>query len=38
MAILKSTKFWAGVAVGTVFGGMVLGKVAPGLKSKIPGQ
>lgn len=38
MAILKSSKFWAGVVVGTVAGGVVLGKVAPGLKSKLPGQ
>lgn len=36
MGLLKSSKFWVGVAVGTVAGGMVLGKVAPGLKAKLP--
>lgn len=37
MGTLKSGKFWAGIVVGTIFGGSVLAKVAPGLKSKIPG-
>lgn len=36
MATLKSPKFWVGVVIGTVAGGMVLGKVAPGLKAKLP--
>ena len=36
MGTLKSGKFWAGVVVGTLFGGMALSKVAPGLKAKIP--
>jgi len=38
MGTLSSGKFWVGVVVGTVFGGMVLGKVAPGLKTKLPGK
>lgn len=37
MRILKDGKFWAGVVVGTVFGGMVLGKIAPSAKAKLPG-
>lgn len=37
MGTLKSGKFWAGAIIGTLFGGMVLNKVAPGLKAKIPG-
>lgn len=38
MRIVKSKQFWAGVVVGLVVAPMVLNKVAPGLKSKIPGQ
>ncbi len=37
MRLLKNKTFWLGVAVGIVAGPVVLGKVAPGLKSKIPG-
>jgi hypothetical protein len=37
MRIVKSKVFWVGVAVGIVAGPVVLGKVAPGLKNKIPG-
>lgn len=37
MGTLKSGKFWVGVAVGLVIGPAVLGKVAPGIKAKIPG-
>lgn len=37
MRIVKSHTFWIGVAVGVVAGPVVLGKVAPGLKAKIPG-
>lgn len=37
MGTLKSGKFWIGVAVGVIVGPMVLSKVAPGLKAKIPG-
>lgn len=37
MGTLKSGKFWVGVAVGLVVAPMVLNKVAPGLKSKLPG-
>lgn len=37
MATLKSGKFWVGVAVGLIAGPVVLGKVAPGLKAKLPG-
>lgn len=35
--ILKNRTFWIGVAAGVVVGPVVLGKVAPGLKAKIPG-
>lgn len=38
MGTLKSGKFWLGVGVGLVVAPMVLAKVAPGLKAKIPGQ
>lgn len=34
--ILRSGNFWAGIVVGAVVGPMLLGKVAPGLKAKIP--
>jgi hypothetical protein len=33
---LRSGHFWAGVVVGAVVGPMVMGKVMPGLKAKIP--
>jgi len=36
MRLLKNKQFWIGVAVGTVAGPMILGKVAPSLKAKIP--
>lgn len=36
--MLKDKRFWVGVAVGVVVGPMVLGKVAPGMKAKIPGN
>lgn len=38
MSALKSGRFWAGVAVGVVVGPMVLSKIAPGLKAKLPAQ
>ena len=37
MNTLKSSKFWVGVVVGVVVGPMVLSKVAPGVKAKLPG-
>jgi hypothetical protein len=37
MGTLKSSKFWIGVAVGVVVMPMVLNKVAPGVKAKLPG-
>lgn len=37
MGTLKSGKFWVGVVVGVIAGPVVLGKVAPGIKAKIPG-
>jgi len=37
MRTLKSHQFWIGVALGVVVGPVILGKVAPGLKAKIPG-
>lgn len=37
MNTVKSGKFWVGVVVGLVVAPAVLGKVAPGLKAKIPG-
>ena len=36
MKVLKKKSFWGGVVVGLVVGPMVLGKVAPGLKARIP--
>lgn len=36
MNTLRSSKFWVGFAVGVVIGPMVLGKVAPGIKAKLP--
>lgn len=36
MSTLKSGKFWFGVAAGVVIGPMVLAKIAPGLKAKLP--
>lgn len=38
MGILTSGRFWIGVAVGATVVPIVLTKVAPGLKAKIPGQ
>lgn len=38
MATLKSPKFWVGFVVGAVVGPMVLTRVAPGLKAKLPAQ
>lgn len=38
MGILTSGRFWIGVAAGLVVAPMILSKVAPGLKAKIPGQ
>lgn len=35
-SILKSGRFWIGVGVGAVVVPVVLGRVAPGLKAKIP--
>lgn len=35
--VLKNRTFWLGVVVGAVAGPVVLGKVAPGLKARIPG-
>lgn len=37
MTLLKSSRFWIGVAVGAVAVPVVLGKVAPGIKAKLPG-
>jgi hypothetical protein len=37
MRTVKSSKFWIGVGVGLFIGPIVLNKVAPGLKAKIPG-
>lgn len=36
MKVLKKGSFWGGFVVGLVVGPMVLGKVAPGLKARIP--
>lgn len=36
MGTVKSGKFWVGVIVGVVVGPMVLGKVAPSVKAKLP--
>lgn len=38
MGIIKSPTFWIGVVTGAVVGPLVLSKVAPGLKSKLPAQ
>lgn len=38
MGLLKDKKFWLGVVVGVVAGPVVLNKVAPGMKAKIPGS
>jgi hypothetical protein len=34
--ILKSAPFWIGVATGVIIGPVILSKVAPNLKAKIP--
>lgn len=36
MSIVGSGRFWIGVAVGAVVVPMVLNKVAPSLKAKLP--
>lgn len=36
MGILKSSRFWIGVAVGAVAVPVVLNKVAPGIRAKLP--
>jgi hypothetical protein len=38
MRIVKSQNFWIGVVVGAVVGPMVLQRVAPGVKAKLPAQ
>lgn len=38
MSLLKNHKFWIGVAVGTVAGPLLLGKIAPSVKAKLPAQ
>lgn len=38
MTIVKSSRFWIGVVVGLTAAPMILAKVAPGIKAKIPGQ
>lgn len=38
MGTLKSGKFWVGVAVGVFVAPVVMSKVAPGMKAKIPGS
>lgn len=38
MGILTSGKFWVGVITGAVVVPLVLSKVAPGVKSKLPGS
>ena len=38
MRIIKSKNFLIGVAVGTVVGPIVLSRVAPSLKAKLPAQ
>lgn len=38
MGILKNGKFWGGVVVGAVVGPLILSKVAPGIKAKLPAQ
>lgn len=37
MRLLKDRRFLMGLALGVLGGPIVLGKVAPGLKAKIPG-
>jgi len=37
MRIVKSHQFWVGVIVGAVVVPVVLNKVAPGMKAKLPG-
>ena len=37
MNIVKNKKFWIGFVVGAFAGPMIVGKVAPGLRAKIPG-
>lgn len=36
MGILTSGRFWIGVAAGAIIVPVVLSKVAPGLKAKLP--
>jgi hypothetical protein len=36
MRIVRSSNFWIGVAVGAVAVPIILGKIAPGLKAKLP--
>jgi hypothetical protein len=36
MKLLKNHTFWLGVVAGTVIGPVVLSKVAPSLKAKLP--
>jgi len=38
LSTIKSGKFWVGFAVGVVAGPMILSKVAPNLKAKLPAQ
>lgn len=37
MKLLKNKTFWVGFAAGTIVGPMVLAKVAPTVRAKIPG-
>lgn len=37
MSLLGSGRFWIGVVAGAVVVPLVLSKVAPGLKAKLPG-
>jgi hypothetical protein len=36
MRILKNRDFWIGVGVGVVVMPMILGKIAPNVKAKLP--
>lgn len=36
MRVLRKRSFWGGFVVGLVVGPWVLGKVAPGIKARIP--